>query len=70
MDAMVKAGTRRSKSPIQRMVRCLFRSESGATAIEYGFLAALIALGLIGMFVSIGESVTTFFTDVNAGFEN
>ena len=33
--------------------------ESGATAIEYGLLAALIALAIIGAVASLGTGVMT-----------
>jgi pilus assembly protein Flp/PilA len=36
------------------MLRKLRRDESGATAIEYGLIAALIAVGCIGAFNSLG----------------
>lgn len=41
--------------------------ESGATMIEYGFILALVAVGLIVLLTGIGETVTGFFTDAGAG---
>ena len=40
--------------------------ESGATAIEYGLIAALIAVGLIGGATAVGERVFDTF-DTTAG---
>jgi pilus assembly protein Flp/PilA len=40
------------------------RDESGATAIEYGLIAALIAVVIIGTLTAIGTSLSTKFTSV------
>ncbi|TXC68877.1 Flp family type IVb pilin [Sphingorhabdus soli] len=37
----------------------LFRSETAATAIEYGLIAAFIAVGCIGAFTAIADSTST-----------
>ena len=42
----------------------LRRDESGATAIEYGLLAALIALVIVGAVVTVGTALDTTFTAV------
>lgn len=41
------------------------RSESGATAIEYGLLAALLAVGIIVGSNSIGSVVTSLWNGVS-----
>ena len=41
--------------------------ESGATAIEYGLIAALIALVIIGVTQTIGTRLLTKFEAVAAG---
>ena len=41
------------------------RDESGATAIEYGLIAALIAVVIIGAVTSVGTSLTTTFGSVS-----
>jgi pilus assembly protein Flp/PilA len=41
------------------------RDESGATAIEYGLIAALIAVVIIGAISLVGTSLSTTFTTVN-----
>jgi pilus assembly protein Flp/PilA len=40
------------------------RDEEGATAIEYGLLAALIAVVLIVAFTFVGEQLNVTFTNV------
>ena len=43
------------------MLRRLIDSESGATAIEYGLIAALIAVACIIAFLSIGANLSDIF---------
>lgn len=45
-------------------VRRLFRDESGATAIEYGLIAALIAVAAIAAFRLVGTNLSTIFNTV------
>jgi pilus assembly protein Flp/PilA len=42
----------------------LLRDENGATAIEYGLIAALIAVAAIAAMTSVGTSLTGVFTKV------
>jgi pilus assembly protein Flp/PilA len=42
----------------------LWRSEDGATAIEYGLIAALIAVAAIVAFQMVGSSLNTTFLNV------
>jgi pilus assembly protein Flp/PilA len=41
------------------------RDESGATAIEYGLIAALIAVVIIGGVRLVGNDVSNAFNDVH-----
>lgn len=41
------------------------RDEDGATAIEYGLIAALIAVAIIAAVGNIGDRLSTAFGDVN-----
>jgi pilus assembly protein Flp/PilA len=41
-----------------------FRDESGATAIEYGLIAALISVVIVGALTTIGGNLNTTFTSV------
>ena len=45
------------------------RDESGATAIEYGLIAALIAVVIITALQSIGTNLTTKFNAVKNGLQ-
>jgi pilus assembly protein Flp/PilA len=42
----------------------LFSDESGATAIEYGLIAALIAVAIITAVSSVGTHLTSTFNSV------
>ena len=41
-----------------------FKNESGATAIEYGLIAALIAVVIIGAVTSLGTNTSTKLNEV------
>lgn len=44
----------------------LWKDEDGATAIEYGLLAALIAVAIITIVGTLGGTLNGVFTRVNA----
>jgi len=46
----------------------LWTDETGATAIEYAGLLALVALAMVGLFGQIGEKLLTYFSLPNTGF--
>jgi pilus assembly protein Flp/PilA len=46
------------------MIKRFVRNESGATAIEYGLIAAIIGVGLIVSLNSLKDSLNTTFTTV------
>lgn len=43
----------------------LIKNEDGATAIEYGLIAALIAVAAIGAMQGVGDKLNTTFTNVS-----
>lgn len=45
-------------------IRSLIRDEEGATAIEYGLLAALISVALIGAFQALGLNLVEVFNTI------
>lgn len=47
------------------MLKQLWRDQDGATAIEYGLLAALIAVVIIAAVTTLGSTVNSAFTKVN-----
>ena len=50
---------------IRRMLRTLVTDERGATAIEYGLIAALIIVAMIGALSSLGGGTVGMWTKVN-----
>ena len=49
-----------------QFVRKLIRSSKGATAIEYGLIAALIAVAAIAAMQGVGSSLNSTFTNVSS----
>jgi pilus assembly protein Flp/PilA len=45
------------------------KDESGATAIEYGLIAALIAVALITILGTVGTKLGTTFTSISEGLQ-
>lgn len=46
--------------------RSFARDESGATAIEYGLIAALVSVAAITALTAMGSSLNTMFTSVSS----
>lgn len=43
-----------------------FKDESGATAIEYGLIAALIAVVIVAALTTLGSNLSSTFTKVSS----
>ena len=48
-----------------KFIRKLCRNEEGATAIEYGLIAALIAVAAITAMTTLGENLEATFDEVS-----
>jgi pilus assembly protein Flp/PilA len=48
------------------IIKKFVRNESGATAIEYGLIASLIAVAAITAMTSVGSGLTSTFTNVSS----
>ena len=46
-----------------------WRDEEGATAIEYGLIAGLIAVGIIASVTDIGKYLTVIFGKIATGIK-
>ena len=46
------------------LIKRMAREEDGATAIEYGLIAALIAVVIIGAVTALGTGLTATFNSV------
>ena len=53
-------------TPAPPSARKLIKNSKGATAIEYGLIAALIAVAAITAMRGIGEKLNTTFTNVSS----
>lgn len=51
-------------------LRSILRDESGATAIEYGLIAALVSVAAIGALQAMGGSLETIFTSVSTTLQS
>ena len=52
------------------MLTNFFSDEQGATAIEYGLIAALIAVVIITAVTLVGNSLSSTFTEVSEAIDN
>jgi len=52
---------------MSKLISRFVRDESGATAIEYGLIAALIAVVIITVLTTIGSNLNTKFQSVADG---
>ena len=52
-----------------KMIRKIFGDNKGATAIEYGLIAALIAVAAIAAMQGLGNQLKSTFTNVSSGMK-
>ncbi|MCW6529341.1 MULTISPECIES: Flp family type IVb pilin [Sphingomonas] len=50
-------------------IRIFLRNSKGATAIEYGLIAALIAVAAIAAMQGLGNQLNTTFTNVSTSMK-
>ena len=53
-----------------QFVRKMIKDNKGATAIEYGLIAALIAVAAITAMSSLGKQLTNTFNNVTANMKS
>jgi len=54
---------------MSKFVTRFLKDESGATAIEYGLIAALIAVAAIAAMQGLGTSLNSTFTNVSSAMK-
>jgi pilus assembly protein Flp/PilA len=54
---------------VYEIIRAFIADESGATAIEYGLVAAGIALAIIAVVNGMGTKLNGKFTSINASLK-
>jgi len=52
-----------------KIIKAFLADESGATAIEYGLIAAGIALAIIAVVNGLGVKLNTKFTSINSSLK-
>ena len=55
---------------MKSIIKSFFKDESGATAIEYGLIAALVAVAAIVGMTALGTSLNGIFTNVSTELNN
>jgi len=55
---------------MRNIIRELLKDESGATAIEYGLIAALVSVAAIAALTAMGSSLETMFNRVAGELNN
>ena len=59
------ASKKRGTIPMHKSILAFFNDESGATAIEYGLIAALIAVVIITGVTAVGTNLSATFNTVS-----
>ncbi len=54
---------------MKNLVSRFMKDESGATAIEYGLIAAGISLAIIAVVNGVGSNLNTKFTSINSSLK-
>jgi pilus assembly protein Flp/PilA len=49
-----------------KAIKKFLKDENGATAIEYGLIAALVAVAIVGALSALGTGLTGMFGTVNS----
>jgi pilus assembly protein Flp/PilA len=50
-------------------IRDFLKNDTGATAIEYGLIAALVSVAIIGILGTLGDNLVNTFTTVSQSLE-
>jgi pilus assembly protein Flp/PilA len=51
---------------IYKAARALVTDRKGVTALEYGLIASLIAVAIVGAITGLGTKLSTVFTNITA----
>ena len=49
---------------MRQVIARFIKTEEGATAIEYGLIASLIAVAIVGVLLTLGPALSQVFTNV------
>ena len=56
-------------NPMKNLIARFVKDQSGATAIEYGLIAAGISLAIIAVVNGLGTNLNTKFTSINTSLK-
>ena len=66
MSALLAAANATPReAELKRILKQFLSNESGATAIEYGLIAAGISLAIIAVVNGLGSNLNTKYSDIN-----
>ena len=63
--AVIPCGEHNLEDKMSKFVTQFLKDESGATAIEYGLIVALIAVVIVGAVTTIGTGMSAKFQEVS-----
>jgi pilus assembly protein Flp/PilA len=52
---------------VKNIAKHFISDESGATAIEYGMVATMVGIAIVGIFASFGSKLSTAFATLGDG---
>jgi pilus assembly protein Flp/PilA len=55
---------------MKKFIQRLMKNKAGATAIEYGLIASLIAVAIIGATQTLGTDISNTFGDISTGLNS
>ena len=64
-QVLAAANTTSREAELKRILKQFLSNESGATAIEYGLIAAGISIAIIVAVNGLGTNLNTKFTSIN-----
>src|ERR1700680_2495794 len=64
IDGILQGSAAKGEPGMFATIIKLFKNEDGATAIEYGLIAALIAVAAVTVLGTVGTNLTSTFTTV------
>ena len=67
---LVTAKKEDSPNMLQKSINAFIADESGVTAIEYGLIAALIAVVIIAAVTLVGKDLSNIFNTVATSLQN
>ena len=68
-DRSVTVKRSQESKQMSKIVSRFVKDESGATAIEYGLIAALISVVIIAVLTTVGDNLETKFSEIGSALD-